>query len=354
VAPIRVLVVEDSLTVRRFLVDVLSADSELVVVGEAADGREAIDLCERLRPDVMTLDIVLPVLSGLAVTEHVMAYRPTPILIVSGSHNRGELWKTYDALAAGAVDCIDKPRDGEAEGAWVGRLRAAVKMVSRISVVTHPRAKLLALSDARSPTPRPRSSASALRMVALGASTGGPHALVHVLSRLARDFPLPIVVVLHIGPAFVVSLADWLDGQSGLRVTEAIDGEALPEPGRTHVFLAPAERHLVVERGRLRYSSAPERHSCRPSVDVLFESVAREVGAGAIGVLMTGMGRDGASGLLAMKSMGAPTIAQDEATSVVFGMPREAIQLGAVDQVLPLERIAPALEALVGVGRRLA
>lgn len=347
---IRVLVVEDSLTVRKHLVSVLGEDPELEVVGEAADGREAIELCQKLRPDVITLDMVLPVLSGLAVTEHVMAFCPTPILVVSGSVNRGELFKTYDALAAGAVDCIDKPAADDFDAHWERRLVATVKIVSRIGVVTHPRAKLaaLGLSRAAPPSPRPPAGARSRRLVAIGASTGGPHALVQILSSLRKGFPLPILTVLHIGPAFGMALADWLDAQSGLEVREARDGEALPGPGETKVRMAPADSHLVVRGGRLRLTDEPERHSCRPSVDVLFESVARELGSQAIGVLLTGMGRDGAAGLLAMRQAGAATIGQDEATSVVYGMPREAALLGAVEQVLPLGRIAPALELIAG------
>jgi two-component system chemotaxis response regulator CheB len=184
--------------------------------------------------------------------------------------------------------------------------------------------------------------------VAIGASTGGPNAIVDVLRVLPDDYPLPILFVLHIGQPFGTPFADWLDGQSPLRVVHARDGDALPEPGRPGVIMAPPDHHLLVRQGRLRLTQGPERHSCRPSIDVLFESVAEEVGAGAVGCLLTGMGRDGAEGLLALRRAGGRTFAQDEATSVVFGMPREAIALGAAQTVVPLPELAPALIALAG------
>lgn len=348
---IRVLVVDDSLTVRKRLVEVLSADPELEVVGEAEDGPEAIAACERLRPDVMTLDMVLRTTSGLEVTEHVMGYCLTPILIVSASMNRGEVFDTFAALAAGAVDVLDKPSGGEEEPGpgWESTFRAAVKRVSRIRVITHPRARLN--GQRPRPAPAPATSPPATgepRLVAIGASTGGPGALVQVLRGLPDDFPLPVLLVIHIGAPFGATFAEWLDGQSGLRVRQARDGERLPSPGEPGVVTAPPDQHLLVRDGRLRLTLDPERHSCRPSVDVLFESVAREVGAAAVGCLLTGMGRDGAAGLLAIRRAGGATIAQDEATSVVFGMPREAIALGAAERVLPLDRIAPALASIAG------
>jgi two-component system chemotaxis response regulator CheB len=183
-------------------------------------------------------------------------------------------------------------------------------------------------------------------VVAIGASTGGPAALSQLLRALPRNFPLPILLVLHIGEAFALPFSDWLSCQVGLPVFTATEGMPLPEVGRPVVIMAPADRHLVLRQGLLRLSNAPERHSCRPSVDPLFESVAAELGSRSIGVLLTGMGRDGAAGLLAIRQAGGVTLAQDEATSVVFGMPREAIRLGAAQLVLPLPRIAPTLVQL--------
>ncbi|MBI3271901.1 MAG: chemotaxis-specific protein-glutamate methyltransferase CheB [Planctomycetes bacterium] len=361
---IRALVAEDSVTVRKRLVEVLGADPELEVVGEAEDGRQAIELCKSLRPDVVTLDMMLPIMSGLAATEYIMAYFPTPILIVSSSTNRGELFRTYEALAAGAVDVLEKPLGNELDDDWERKLVSTVKLVSRIKVITHPRARLAESVRARyagdaagaraEPASAPGSSAGVPgwpqrgrpRLIAIGASTGGPGALLEILRELDAGFPLPILLVLHIGTAFGTALAEWLDGQSSLPVAFAVDGEPLPAAGVGRVIMAPPDRHLVLRQGRLRLTSEPLRHSCRPSVDELFESVARELGSASAACLLTGMGRDGADGLLAIHRAGGVTLAQDEATCVVFGMPREAILLGAAGRVLPLPQIAPSLLAI--------
>lgn len=347
-AVVRVLVVEDSMTVLDRLLATLAADPEIEVVGKARDGKTAIELCRSLRPDVMTLDMVLPVLSGLAVTEYVMAYCPTPILIVSSSTNRGELYRTYEALAAGAVDVLEKPSGTEAPGLWEANFLSAIKLTSRIRVITHMRGRYTPAA------PEPEGTARAgdpggdgrYRLVAIGASTGGPAALHTILPRLPQDFPLPILVVNHIAERFGPMLAEWLDGESALSVSCAVDGEPLPEIGCGRVILAPPGRHLVVSRNRLRLVDSEERHSCRPSVDVLFESVARETGRNGIACLLTGMGRDGAAGLLAVRHAGGRTLAQDRATSAIFGMPQEAIRLGAAERTVALEEVAPVLKAL--------
>lgn len=358
-APIRILVVDDSLTVRRRLCDVLAGDPALEVVGEAEDGKRAIQLCQSLRPDVVTMDMMLPVMSGLGATEYIMAHCPTPILIVSSSTNRGELFRTYEALAAGAVEVLEKPLGDEVDGIWESRFLATVKLVSRIRVITHPRARLAALSQGRiesksmaapfPPLPRQR-----YEIVVIGASTGGPGAILEILRALPLPFPLPILFVLHIGEPFGAAFADWLDGQTPMRVSYARDGD-LVNTKTGHVIMAPPESHLVAKNGRLRLTWDPPRHSCRPSVDMLFESVAREYGPAVIASLLTGMGRDGAAGLLEVRRRGGFTIAQDEETSVVYGMPREAVILGAVERELPLVQIGPALTALAaqqGHGQR--
>ncbi len=352
---IRVVVVEDSVTVRHRLVDTLASDPDLEVVGQGEDGKTAIELCQQLRPDVVTLDMMMPVMTGVAAAEYIMAYCPTPILIVSASTNRGELFRTYEALAAGALDVLEKPRGDEPEGVWEQKLISTVKLVSRIKVITHVRGKLRLAPRAlvsESPATDARAPASRCSIVAIGASTGGPAAILEILRGLPADFPLPILIVLHIGEPFGVAFADWLDGLSPLRVAYAKEGEVLPAPGIGRIVLAPPDRHLVVRDGRLRLTLSPERHSCRPSVDELFESLAREVGHGCTACLLTGMGKDGAAGLLQMRHAGGTTIAQDEQTSVVFGMPREAILLGAAASVLALGEIAPALRAIARASER--
>ena len=342
---LRVLVVEDSLTVRKRLCEVLASEPGFDVVGEAEDGKEAIELCLSLRPDVITLDMMLPVMSGLGATEYIMAHCPTPILVVSSSINRGELFKTYEALAAGAVEVMEKPKADDVEGEWERRFIAMVKLVVRVRVVTHLRGRLnhghgRSRSTAAMPAAPPRSGC---RLVALGASTGGPGALVEILRALPADFSLPVLIVIHIGEPFGSAFAEWLDGQSAHAVRLALDGQALPERG---VFMAPPERHLTVRDSRLYLTDGPERFSCRPSVDVLFESVAAEYGASGAACILTGMGQDGARGLLAVRGAGGLTIAQDEASSIVYGMPREAALLGAAQRILPLAEIGPALAAL--------
>lgn len=347
----RVLVVEDSLTMRQHLAETLGADPQFEVVGQAEDGKQAIELCQSLRPDVITLDMMLPVMSGVAVTEYVMAFCPTPILIVSSSTNRGELYKTYEALAAGAVDVLEKPSGNEPDGAWEHSLVSAVKMAARIKVITHVRAKLGTLGkirmDSRSAL-ETRNGVERSRIVAIGASTGGPAAIVEILRRLPHGFPVPILLVLHIGGPFGSAFAEWLDAQSNLPVRYAKDCEPVPAYGQSGMIMAPPDVHLMVRDGRLRLTSDPERNSCRPSVDVLFESLARELGPVTTACLLTGMGRDGAAGLLSLRRAGARTLAQDEKSCVVFGMPKEAINIGAAVQILALDGIAATLAALNG------
>ena len=342
--PIRVLVVEDSPTVRARIVEVLRVDPQMFVVGECGDGKEAIEQCRLLRPDVVTLDMMLPTLSGVAVTEHIMAYFPTPIVIVSSSTNRGELHKTYDALAAGALAVLDKPSANDDGEAWASELVSTVRIVSRLKVITHPRAKLFPAVPAAASLLGPAAAVGASRdLIAIGASTGGPAAVETILSALPASFPIPILLVIHIAKDFGTAFADWLGGQVRLPVREAVDGEPLPRPGTPGVIMAPPDLHLVVRDRRLRLTKDAPVFSCRPSVDMLFGSVAAELARGALGMLLTGMGKDGAEGLLALRTRGALTVAQDEATSVIFGMPREAILIGAAEHVLPLEQMAPLL-----------
>lgn len=346
-SPIRVLIVEDSVTVRQWLVALLQSAPEFEVVGEAHDGEAAIEMCRALRPDVMTLDLVMPGMSGVVVTEQIMAFSPTPIVVVSGSANRGELFRTYDALAAGALEVLEKPRQGEADQVWAASLLRTLRLASKVKVITHPRARLSPRRPPPDPMPAGVARAPAdYALVALGASTGGPNALRTILGALPRDFPLPVLVVVHIGGSFAASLADWLDREAALPVRLAVDGEALPERGQPGVLLAPGDRHLIVQRGRLWVTDTPPLLSCRPSVNLLFESVATALGAGAIGGLLTGMGRDGATGLAALRRAGAMTLAQDEASSVVYGMPREAALLGAAARILPLDAFSRTLVAL--------
>lgn len=345
---LRVLVVEDSLTVRKHLCEVLATDSGIEVVGEASDGHQAVDLCRSLRPDVVTMDMMLPGMNGLAATEEIMAHCPTPILIVSALQ-REVLFRTFDALTAGAVEVMDKPSaDQGMDEAWSRRFIHTVKLVSRIRVITHLRGKL----HGRRPPPVPpheveRAKRCETKLIAMGASTGGPAALTHILKALPRPLGVPVLIVQHIGDDFGMAFADWLHGQSPHPARYARDGEELAAACGT-VILAPPGRHLTVAGNKLQFFDGPPLHSCKPAVDHLFTSIARSGWADCTtACLLTGMGRDGAAGLLDIRRAAGHTIVQDEASCVIYGMPREAVELGAAEQVLPLEAIGPALAAIL-------
>jgi two-component system chemotaxis response regulator CheB len=342
---IRVLVVDDSPTLRQLIRSILESDPELQVVGQACNGEEAIALCHRLEPDIITTDICMPKMDGFQATRHIMAKSPRPILVLTSTKSDLELGISSKALEAGALMVVGKPHGLPGEDPKADQLIAQVKAMAGVKVVTR-RWRLekkkpapLRREPALTPSPGP------VRLIAIGASTGGPPALQAILSQLPAD--LPVAVVQHISPGFVQGLARWLNETTPLRVKVAENGEIL-QPGT--VYLAPDDRHLLVTAGgqaRLRASPLVGGH--RPSATVLFQSVAQNYGSAAVGVLLTGMGKDGAQGFKALHEAGAHTIAQDEATCVVFGMPKEAIALGAVEEVLPLEQIGARLGALMAV-----
>jgi len=360
-AKVRIVVIEDSVTVRHYLLRILQSDPDFEVVGAGDNGQDAIDLCRTLRPDVITLDLHMPLLDGLAATEQIMGHFPTPILIVSSSTNRGDLFKTYDALAAGAVDILEKPTGEEDDEAWAAQFRFTLKLVSRIKVITHPRARLAAMTPVADTTAAPSHTMGRSRttagapisvphsLVAIGASTGGPGALVEVVKEIPERLPVTVLVVLHLGEPFGAAFTQWLARQTGRSVCYAGEGDALTIAAPGRVLVAPPGKHLVARGTRLHLTSSTPRHSCRPSIDVLFDSLA-EVGSAprTIGCLLTGMGRDGASGLLALRQAGALTFAQDEGSSVVYGMPREAALLDAAERILPLRAIGPAIARSLG------
>lgn len=346
---IRVFVVDDSATVRGRLIELISAQADMVVCGQAANGRDAIERITNLRPDVITLDLALPEVDGLGVTEHVMAVMPTPILIVSASFNRGEVFNTYEALAAGAVDVLDK--SAEADDEWAQRFISTVRIVSRIKVITHPRGRLRSLD--RKPILQGDAGTTKggrAELIAIGASTGGPGAIVDVLAGIPKPFSLPILVVLHVDASFAASFADWLGQRSGRNVRIPADAELIADCAN-QVLFAPPHKHLTIVGGRVRMVDGPPRHHCKPSVDVLFESLALDRGSRTVAALLTGMGRDGATGLLAIRRAGGHTVAQDEMSSVVYGMPREAALIGAADRILPLNEIGAALTHAAGVDK---
>jgi two-component system chemotaxis response regulator CheB len=345
---IRVLIADDSLTLRQLIWSILESDPDLQVVGQARNGEEAVALCQKLEPDIVTMDIRMPKMDGFQATRHIMAESPRPILVLTSTESDLELGISSRALEAGALMVVGKPHGLPGEDPKADQLIAQVKAMAGVKVVTRHwrlQKKIPALSQgelALSPSPGP------VRLVAIGASTGGPPALQAIFSQLPAN--LPVVVAQHMSPGFVEGLARWLNETTPLQVKVAGNGETL-QPGM--VYLAPDDRHLLVTAGgqaQLRASPLVGGH--RPSATVLFQSVAQSYGSAAVGVLLTGMGKDGAQGLRALRDAGAHTIVQDEATCVVFGMPKEAIALGAVGEVLPLEQIGARLGALMAVRRK--
>lgn len=327
---VKVLVVDDSATMRSLISAVLRLDPEITVVGQAGDPLEAREAIKRLNPDVITLDVEMPNMNGLAFLEKIMRLRPMPVVMVSSLTQVGAD-VSLAALELGAVDCIGKPTAGMAADRAFSDLAAKVKAAARARV--RPGSDR-APNHAANTNFRPDG-----RVVAIGSSTGGVEALISVLSAFPANCP-PTVIVQHMPGTFTRSFAERLNKVCAANVAEAEEGMPL---AAGHIYLAPGgESHLQVvgaSQRRCRLVVEPAVNGHRPSVDVLFESVARTTGGAAVGVILTGMGRDGAQGLLSLRRAGASTIGQNEATSVVYGMPRVAFEVGAVEQQLPLERI---------------
>ncbi|MCC8987507.1 MAG: chemotaxis-specific protein-glutamate methyltransferase CheB [Candidatus Contendobacter sp.] len=336
---IRALIVDDSPTLRWLLRNILESDPELQVVGEARTGEEAVAFCARSRPDVVTMDIQMPGIGGHEAIRRIMGESPCPIVVVTGLEE-GLLDISFKALELGALTVVSKPVGLPVDNPAARHLLTQVKLMASVKVVRRARWSPLVESTPGPAIPPPRQSLRP-RLLAMGASTGGPPVLQTILTGLGADFPLPIVIVQHISQGFVGGLAGWLDATTPLCCKVARPYETL-QAGT--VYLAPDDHHLHVKpAGVIWLDEAPPLCSHRPAATYLFESVARSYGAAAIGMLLTGMGADGARGLKAMREAGAYTIAQDEASSTVFGMPQAAIQLDAALEVLALTQIAPRL-----------
>jgi len=348
---IRVLVVDDSAVLRQSTRFILESDPDLKVVGEAANGADALDLVERLRPDVITMDIRMPKMDGLEAIRQIMAARPAPIVVVTSIDLDRELGVTTQATKLGAVSVLRRPEGMASPGyrTFAGSLIQQVKLMSSVKLVHRP----LDGRDTRNTVAAPPSGnitplgalnrTTKTEIVAIGSSTGGPAALHKLLTGLPGTFPLPIVIVQHISFGFVKGLAEWLNDACEIRVKVGEQGERLQ--GGT-AYIAPDDSHLQVDRfNKITLSSNEPVGGFRPSVTPLFQSAAHNYGAAAIGVILTGMGSDGAAGMLAMKQAGALNLAQDEATCVVFGMPKEAIALGAVHHIVPLDKMAAMIQS---------
>lgn len=340
---IRALIVDDSPTVRELLVYILQSDPQIRVVGTARDGEEAVALALRLHPDVITMDIRMPRMDGFQATKRIMQQAPTPIVVVSASVEAEDLRIAFNAIRAGALTVVEKPSGpgSEAYTAIRDHLVTTVKLMSGVKVV---RRWVTGMLRAPRPAAPPSAQEISTAIVAMAASTGGPAALYQTLKDLS-DFPLPILVVQHIARGFGRGLVEWLDKATRLPVKTAQAGET-PVPGQ--VLVAPDDHHMRLNAdGRIQLlPRANERELC-PSADYLFGSIADLYGRKALGVIMTGMGRDGVEGLKRLKAAGGRVIAQDEQSCVVFGMPHEAIAARVVDQVVPLERMAAAISEML-------
>jgi len=346
---IRVLVVEDSPTVRELLICILSSDPDIAVVGTAETGEEALEAVERIRPDLVTMDVHMPKMNGYDATRRIMETRPTPIVIVSGTGDATDTTKAFRAIESGALAILQKPSGmgHPSHEQMSGDLLRTVRLMSEVKVVRRwPRYRPV---EALPATPvssefQIRPVHSQIRLIAMGASTGGPPVLQAILAGLPREFPVPVLIVQHIAAGFSQGLVEWLAQSSKLPVLLPTHSQ-LVVPGC--VYVAPDGLQMAVSAdGRIQLRADKPENGLRPSVSHLFRSVAKAYGPSAVGVLLTGMGKDGALELKLMKEQGAVTIAQDRDTSVVHGMPGEAITLGGASYVLPPEKIRMALASL--------
>lgn len=352
---IRLLIVDDSAAIRAVLTRIFEADSQFEVVGTARDGEEAVALTARLSPDVVTMDIHLPRLDGVQATRRIMAETPTPIVVVSASVEQKDVGLAFEALQAGAVTVLDKPPgpDHPRYATAVRELVTTVRLMAQVKVVRRwatggSRQEFSAQPTGTLPIARRRKRRPVAIMIV--ASTGGPQAIQRLLQALDSDLSVPVLVVQHINDGFAAGMASWLSAMCPQPVQLAEHGDT---PSAGTVYLAPGDRHLLVtRRGTLALSTSPPVGGFRPSGTLLFESGAEYYGRDAVGVLLTGMGEDGAAGLRALRAAGSITIAQDRATSVVYGMPAAAVALGAAEYVLALDAIGPEIRAMLGLDSR--
>lgn len=343
---IRVLLVDDSLLTLTILKRILARAPEIQVVGTATNGRQAFDMIPSLQPDVICTDLHMPVMDGLELTRAVMAKYPRPILVLSVSVQKGQVSTIFKLLEAGAIEVMAKPlgEEGIESGLDAQELIRNIKILAGVVVIrkhpSHPNATAsrsdnhLSLIDTVQP-----------HVIGIGASTGGPQAIQKILTHLPSNLPVPVICVQHMSEEFMQGLVDWLAPQCRLNIKTAETG-LKPQPGC--VYFPPGDSHLIVDsHGRLECTKAPVYNDHRPSISVTFTSLAQHYGNRASGVLLTGMGNDGVEGMLSIAQRGGITIAQDEQSSIVFGMPKEAIAADAARYVLPLHNIAPTLVKLL-------
>jgi two-component system, chemotaxis family, protein-glutamate methylesterase/glutaminase len=334
---IKVLIADDSALVRSILSDLLQREGDLAVIGCACNGREAVQLTLELKPDLVLMDLVMPELDGLEAIEEIMARAPTPVLVLSARTESSEVDRAFTAIKRGALDVMEKPA-GEFLDDFALRLTEKVRLLSRVRVIRHPRRRAK-----RVPVDGPATAGPAPTILAIGASTGGPTAVMTLLKTLPADFPGAVFVVQHIAYGFAQGLATWLDRECSIKVRLGAEGERF---SAGEAVIAPDGHHLTVRDGKIRLNDEPPVNCCRPSIDVFFSSLAEAPCHQIVACLLTGMGKDGARGLLRVKQRGGTTLVQDEASCAVFGMPKAAIEMDAVSRVLPLERMAAVISEL--------
>lgn len=354
---IRLLITEDSTVIRRYLEEIFNNEPDIEVVGLAKNGAEAVEMVDILRPDVITMDIHMPVMSGFIATRKIMEQNPTPIVIVSASYNPDEVEKTFKTMEAGAVAAMEKPQGLATPDTdpYVKELVQTVRTMSRVRVVRRwakDKFKKKTLSEKpkvkvekKPVTKKPKIPSTKISIVAIGASTGGPIVLEKILSGLPKDFPLPVVIVQHIAKGFLPGMASWLSARSGFNVRIPDQGEYI-QPGSA--YLAPDGFQIGVDKNfKILLDEDYSNSILIPSVSYLFRSVAQSFGEHAIGVLLTGMGRDGAKELGLIKAQGGRTIVQDKESSIIHGMPGEAIKLDSHQFILPSDEIASKIVTLI-------
>ncbi len=335
---IRVLVVDDSAFMRKMITQILNSDPEIEVIATARDGEDAIKKVEKLRPDVVTLDVEMPRVDGLTALAYIMNKSPLPVVMLSALTGEGTK-ATVKALSYGAVDYIQKPSGTISLD--IEKIRDEI--IRKVKLAANARVRKLKLEN-RKPKKIDFHSFTK-KLVVIGASTGGPQALVEIISHLPKNIPASILVVQHMPKQFTRSFAERLDSLSEIEVEEAEEGDRIIE-GKA--LLAPGDYHMLVNNSKITLDDGPKINSVRPAVDPTMISAAEAYGENVIGVILTGMGNDGAYGIKVIKEKGGTTIAQDESTSVVFGMPKAAIATGCVDKVLPLHEISKEIIALLG------
>jgi two-component system, chemotaxis family, protein-glutamate methylesterase/glutaminase len=341
---IKVLLVDDSALVRAVLRDIFRTTDDLAIVGEADNGLEAITLTERQKPDLIVMDIMMPVMDGLSAIDEIMVRFPTPILVLSATMDDKEVNYAFAAIKKGALDVMEKPHLSSEEygDSFAARLIEKARILARVKVIRRWPSRIAQAGNVELMTAyRP----GGRDILAIGASTGGPKAVMSIMKALPADLKAAVFIVQHIASGFARGFAHWLSLESGLKVRLAQNGQSF---GQGEAFVAPNDCHMVLDQRTIRLVDGSPVNCCRPSIDVFFNSLANEDCSRVVGLLLTGMGKDGAQGLRRIKEKGGMTLVQDEKSCAVFGMPKAAIALDAVDEIVPLANIPAALSRIFG------